>query len=117
MMVFNATFLVTPGQEKHAEKILLAHVEEAEDEPGVLATRVYHSRSEPRRFFIYHELNDPAAFEAHRASRLYGGHILTELYSMLELESLLMDTYEPLEPLTLPADSSLSTGSSEERER
>jgi len=73
MIVFNATFLVTPGQEKHAEKILLAHVEEAKEEPGVLATRVYHSRSEPRRFFIYHELSDPAAFEAHRANRLYGG--------------------------------------------
>jgi len=31
MIVFNATFLVTPGQEKPVEKILLAHAEEAKE--------------------------------------------------------------------------------------
>ena len=96
MIVFNSTFLVAPGYEEQAIKILLTHVEQAKKEPGVLVTRVYRSRTEPRRFFIYHELSDPAAFEQHRVSLHYGGPILTYLYSMLELDSLLIDTYELL---------------------
>jgi quinol monooxygenase YgiN len=113
MIVFNATFLVTPGQEEQVRKILLTHVEEAKTEPGVLITRVYRSRSEPRRFFIYHELSDPDAFDLHRATRHYGGHILTDLYSMLELDSLLIDAYEQLTPTASP---SLEISSGEESE-
>jgi quinol monooxygenase YgiN len=98
MIVLNATFLVSPGYEKEAIKILLTHVEQAEKEPGVIVTRVYRSRTEPRRFFIYHELDSQAAFDLHRATLHYGGHILTYLYGMLEPESLLMDTYDLLTP-------------------
>lgn len=96
MMVFQATFLVIPGNEPQAIKILLKHAEDAAKEPGVLVTRIYRSRTEPRRFSIFHELDDAAAFEQHRASLQYGGPILTYLYNMIELESLLMDTYEIL---------------------
>lgn len=98
MIVLNATFLVSPGYEKKASRILLTHVEQAEKEPGVLVTRVYRSRTEPRRFFIYHELTDQAAFDLHRATLHYGGSILTYLYGMLEPESLLLDTYDLLIP-------------------
>jgi hypothetical protein len=73
-------------------------VEQAEKEPEVIITRVYRSRTEPRRFFIYHELTDQAAFDLHRATLHYGGHILTYLYGILEPESLLMDTYDLLTP-------------------
>lgn len=100
MMVFQATFLVIPGNELQARQILLRHAEDAAKEPGVLVTRIYRSRTEPRRFSIFHELADPAAFEQHRASLQYGGPILTYLYSMIELDSLLMDTYEVLTPTT-----------------
>lgn len=99
MMVFQATFLVIPGNEPQARQILLRHAEDAAKEPGVLLTRIYRSRTEPRRFSIFHELADPAAFEQHRASLQYGGPILTYLYSMIELDSLLMDTYEFVAPL------------------
>lgn len=98
MIVLNATFLVTAGYEEQVIKILLSHVEQAKKEPGVLVTRVHRSRTEPRRFFIYHELTDPTAFEQHRTSLHYGGAILTYLYGMLEPESLLLDTYDRLLP-------------------
>jgi quinol monooxygenase YgiN len=98
MIVLNATFLVIAGYEDQAIKILLTHVEQAKKEPGVLVTRVYRSRTEPRRFFIYHELTDPAAFRQHRTSLHYGGAILTYLYGILEPESLLFDTYTQLAP-------------------
>lgn len=98
MIVLNATFLVIAGYEEQAIEILLTHVEQAKKEPGVLVTRVYRSRTEPRRFFIYHELTDPAAFEQHRTSLHYGGAILTYLYGMLEPGSLLFDTYTQLAP-------------------
>lgn len=98
MMVFQATFLVIPGNEPQAIQILLRYAEDAAKEPGVLVTRIYRSRTEPRRFSIFHELADPAAFEQHRANVHYGGPILTYLYSMIELDSLLMDTYELLAP-------------------
>ena len=113
MIAFNFTFRVTPGHEEQARKILLTHMEKAKAEPGVLITRVYRSRSEPRRFFIYHELSDPTALGQHRVTQDYGGHIMTDLYGMLELDSLLMDTYEQL---TSTASSSLGTSSREESE-
>lgn len=113
MFVFNATFLVTPGQEKKATKVLLEHVEEAKKEPGVLVTRVYRSRTDPRRFFLSHEMNDQVAFDQHRASLPSGGPILTSLYGILEPESLLMDTYEQLTP---KMSTGLETSSMEESE-
>ncbi|HEU5228562.1 MAG TPA: antibiotic biosynthesis monooxygenase family protein [Ktedonobacteraceae bacterium] len=98
MIALNATFLVAPGYEEQAIEILLMHVEQAKKEPGVLVTHVYRSRTEPRRFFIYHELNSQATFAQHSATLHYGKHILTSLYGMLEPESLLMDTYDLLTP-------------------
>jgi len=71
MHVLNATFLVVSGQEKKATQILLKHVEEAKKEPGVLVTRVYRSRTEPRCFFLSHEMNDQVAFDQHHASLTY----------------------------------------------
>jgi (4S)-4-hydroxy-5-phosphonooxypentane-2,3-dione isomerase len=96
MMSFSATFLVYPGRKQEVVRILLDHVEQAKKEPGVIVTHVYRSRTDPRRFFIYHELTDQAAFDAHRATQHYGTHILTYLYGMFEPESLDMDTYDPL---------------------
>lgn len=95
-MIFQATFLVIPGNEPQVMKILFKHAEDAAKEPGVLLTRIYRSRSEPRRFSIFHELADLEAFKQHRTSLQYGGSIMTYLYSMIELDSLLMDTYELL---------------------
>jgi quinol monooxygenase YgiN len=96
MMSFSATFLVYPGREQEVISILLDHVEQAKKEPGVIVTHVYRSQTDLRRFFIYHELTDQAAFDAHRATQHYGTHILTHLYGMFEPESLDMDTYDPL---------------------
>ena len=96
MMSFSATFLVYPGREQEVVRILLDHVEQAKNEPGVIVTHVYRSRTDPRRFFIYYELTDQAAFDAHRATQHYGARILTHLYGMLEPESLEMDIYDPL---------------------
>jgi len=96
MMSFSLTFLVYPGRELEVIGILLDHVEQAKKEPGVIVTHVYRSRTDPRLFFIYHELTDQAAFDAHRATQHYGTHILTHLYGMFEPDSLDMDTYDPL---------------------
>jgi quinol monooxygenase YgiN len=98
MICYSATFLAYSGREKEAMKILRDHVQHAKKEPGVLMTRVYRSRTEPRRFFIYHELADEAALEAHLASQHYVEHILTYLYGLFEPESLVMDTYNSLTP-------------------
>lgn len=96
MMSFSATFLAYPGREQEVINILLDHVEQAKKEPGIIVTHVYRSRTDPRRFFIYHELTNQAAFNAHRATRHYGAHILTHLYGLFDPDSLDMDTYDPL---------------------
>ena len=61
-------------------------------------TRVYRSRTELRRFFIYHELADEDALDTHLASQHYTEHILTYLYGLFEPESLVMDTHNSLTP-------------------
>jgi quinol monooxygenase YgiN len=96
MICYSATFLAYPGREQEAIKILRDHVKQAKKEAGVIVTHVYRSRTEPRRFFIYHELTDQAALDTHHASQHYGTHILTYLYGMFEPESLVMDTYNLL---------------------
>lgn len=98
MIVFQVTFLVLPGNEPQAMKILFRHAEDAAKEPGVLATRVYRSHTDPRRFSILHELTDAAALKHHRSSERYGGPIITHLYNLIDVDSLYMDTYELLVP-------------------
>jgi quinol monooxygenase YgiN len=98
MICYSATFLAYPGREKEAIKILRDHVKQAKKEAGVIVTRVYRSRTDLRRFFIYHELTDQAALDTHLASQHYVEHILTYLYGMFEPESLVMDTYNSLTP-------------------
>jgi quinol monooxygenase YgiN len=94
MMSFSATFLVYPGREEEVIQILQDHVEQAKKEAGIIMTHVFRSRTEPGRFFIYHELTDQAAVDAHSATQHYGTHILTHLYSMIEPERLVMGTYD-----------------------
>jgi quinol monooxygenase YgiN len=98
MIVFQVTFLVLPGNEAQAMKILFRHAEDATKEPGILVTRVYRSRTDPRRFSILHELTDAAALNHHRSSERYGGPIITHLYNLIDVDSLYMDTYELLTP-------------------
>lgn len=96
MICFAVTFLVNPGSEKKVMTILPEHVNPAKKEAGVGISHAYRSRTEPRRFFIYHDLTDQDAFDGHRNTRNYGKFIQTNLYGMIELESLVMDTYDPL---------------------
>jgi quinol monooxygenase YgiN len=94
MICFTVTFLIKPGCEKEVMTILREHVNPAKKEPGVGVSHAYRSRTESRRFFIYHELTDQDAFDAHRNTGNYSEFIQTNLYGMLEQESLVMDTKE-----------------------
>jgi quinol monooxygenase YgiN len=96
MICFTVTFLVNPGREKEVMTILREHVNPAKKEAGVGVSHAYRSRTEPRRFFIYHEITDQDAVDAHRNTGNYGEYILTNLYSMLDQASLVTDTYDPL---------------------
>lgn len=107
MIVFQVTFLVMPGNEAPALKILFRHAEDAAKEPGVLATRIYRSHTDPRRFSILHELADAAALNHHRTSEHYGGPIITHLYNLIDVDSLFMDTYELVVP-SIDGDAGLS---------
>lgn len=113
MIVFHVTFLVLPGNEAQAMKILFRHAEDAAREPGILATRVYQSRTDPRRFSILHELTDAAALNHHRSSERYGGPIITHLYNLIDVDSLFVDTYELLAP-PINDDAGLSAQRSDE---
>lgn len=102
MISFSATFLAYPGREEEVIQILRDHVEQAKKETGVTITHVYRSRTEPRCFFIYHELMDQAAVDVHRRAPHYGTHILTHLYGMIEPESVVMGTYDLLASSATP---------------
>ncbi|MEO7021207.1 MAG: antibiotic biosynthesis monooxygenase family protein [Ktedonobacteraceae bacterium] len=96
MICFTVTFLVNPGSEKKAMTILREHTNPAKPEPGVNVCRAYRSRTESRRFFVYHEITDIDATDAHRNTSDYGKFILTHLYGIIDQESLVMDTYDSL---------------------
>lgn len=96
MICFTVTFLANPGCEKEVMTILREHVNPAKKDAGVRVNLAYRSRTEPRRFFVYHEITDQDAVDAHHSTGNYGEYILTNLYSMLDQASLVMETYDPL---------------------
>ena len=96
MICVSAMFLANPGQEAEVNKLLKHHVKRVSKEHGILASRAYRSLTEPRRFFVYHEMQDRATQDAHRMTRNYGKEILTEVYGLTDPDSYVVDFYAPL---------------------
>lgn len=90
------TFTIIPDHEQAVMKLLRKLVHHARTDLNILLAQVYRSRNEPYHFFAYLQFADQAAADAHESSTYYGKYVMTNLYGMLESDSLTMKIYEPL---------------------
>lgn len=96
MFGFRATFLVYPGREQEAARILGEYMTQTTNVPGILTTRVSRSQTEARRFYLDQELTNLEAFDQLRES--LDGYLLPALAGIVEPASLIKDTFDLLTP-------------------
>ena len=66
MIVLAVTWMAKSGKENETGAMFRALTELSRQEPGCLMYQVHVHQKDARRFFIYEQYRDEAAFEAHR---------------------------------------------------
>ncbi len=92
--VVQAVWTARDGEESAVADIIRLITPLSRQEPGNLAYQAHVSIDEPRRFMIYEEYVDAAAFQAHRASDHFQEHVVGDC--LARLESREITTYTPL---------------------
>ncbi|MFC6885850.1 MULTISPECIES: putative quinol monooxygenase [Actinomadura] len=92
--VVMAEWTALDGEESAVAETLRVLTPLSRAEPGNLTYRAHVSDSDPRRFLIYEEYVDAAAFEAHRASPHFQEHVVGDC--LARLASREITVYRPL---------------------
>ena len=93
--VLAVTWVARSGQEAAVERILRKMVSLTRAEPGCVRYDAHRSPDDPRRFFLYEEYVDEAAFNAHQESEHFKHYVLGEAIPRLESRERVF--YEPLQ--------------------
>jgi quinol monooxygenase YgiN len=78
-----AEFTALPGKEQRISEILRILTEHVRQEQGNVAFQPFTRASDPRRFFVFEEYVDDAAFTAHITAE-YGARFNAELATLIE---------------------------------
>ena len=84
MFAITVTYVIQPGQEETAAAHFRACAEASRSEAGNRKYLAYRSLDEPRRFVLFEEYVDEAAFEAHRATPHFVQHIRNGIMTLME---------------------------------
>lgn len=84
MFVVVARYHAKEGKEAEIASILKEMAEHSNAEPGCALYTVNRSVEDPRRFLLYEQYHDRAAFEAHRETAHFKDLILGKVVPMLE---------------------------------
>ena len=87
-------YSILPGHEEETIKFFATLTEQTHAEPGDLYYLVHRSLTDPRRFFIYEQYTDQAAFDTHRASPHFVQYARNGLFNILEKRE--AEMYVPL---------------------
>jgi autoinducer 2-degrading protein len=82
--VVAATWVAREGEEEHIAQILRTVAELTRHEPGCLLFVTHRSLEDPRRFLLYEQFEDEAAFRAHNESEHFKKHVLGDAVPRLE---------------------------------
>ncbi|MER6945322.1 putative quinol monooxygenase [Nonomuraea sp. NPDC000554] len=94
--VVQAVWTARDGEENAVADVIRRITPPSRQEPGNLVYQAHVSAEDPRRFMIYEEYTDAAAFEAHRASEHFQKHVVGDC--LARLASREITVYEPLGP-------------------
>ena len=84
MFAITVTYLIVPGAQDEAAAHFRACIEPSRAEPGNRRYHIYRSLEEPRRFVLFEEYDDEAAFEAHRSTPYFVKHIKNGILNIME---------------------------------
>jgi quinol monooxygenase YgiN len=87
MCAIVVTYLISAGREEQAAEHFAAMIEPSRAEAGNLRYHAYRSKDEPRKFFLFEEYADEAAFQEHRATPHFEEHIQNGIMTMIEKRS------------------------------
>ncbi len=68
MIALAVTYTFKPGKDDEAVAYFRELIPASRKEPGCRMYVVHRGKDDPRKFFIYEQYDDEAAFDAHRAS-------------------------------------------------
>lgn len=97
MFAITVTYVIHSGREDEASRHFAMCIAPSRAEPGNLHYDVYRSVEERRRFHLFEEYRDEAAFEAHRKTAHFREHISEGIMTIMESRS--ADRCVPLETL------------------
>ncbi len=84
MIVLLVTYIAKEGREDELEARLREMTGHTRQEPGCLAYVAQRSQREPRKFVLYEQYVDQAAFDFHRASEYFKRIVQGEYNDILE---------------------------------
>ena len=84
MYVIVARYYAREGKDDEIAEILRSMIPIAEAEPGCKKYAINRSKEDPRRFLLYEQYVDEAAFAAHAASEPVQRNIVGKVIPMLE---------------------------------
>ena len=96
MYVVVAQWYARAGKDDQIATVLKTAVRNSRTEPGCVLFMANRSVADPRRFVLYEQFKDEAAFQAHLATESFKENILETILPMLESrERQIYDTIEP----------------------
>ena len=94
MICLTVVYVIQPGHEEEAAELLRKMTAPTRAEPGNIMYLAHRSTVEPRKFLLYEQYADMAAFEAHRATPHFQDYIANGVIKIMESRT--PEFYEPL---------------------
>jgi (4S)-4-hydroxy-5-phosphonooxypentane-2,3-dione isomerase len=96
MYVVVAQWYAKAGKDDEIARVLKTAVRNSRSEPGCALFMANRSVEDPRRFVLYEQFTDEAAFQAHMATESFKTNILGTIVPLLESrERQIYSTIEP----------------------
>jgi quinol monooxygenase YgiN len=84
MICIAVTYVIKPGHEDEAIRLFDEMTPLSRAEPGCRFYQAHRSTTDPRRFFLYEQYDDPAALDAHRATDHFARLVAGRLFHLIE---------------------------------
>jgi quinol monooxygenase YgiN len=94
MICLTVEYIIKRGHEEEAAELLRKMTAPTRAEPGNIMYQAHRSTAEPRRYLLYEQYADMAAFEAHRATPHFQEYIANGIFKIMESRT--PEFYEPL---------------------
>ena len=96
MFVIAAQWYAKEGKQDEVARLARLMIPHSRSEPGCKLFMVNRSADDPRRFLLYEQFADKAAFEAHTATQPFKDIVLGQIVPLLE--NRVRDIYGLVEP-------------------